>query len=264
MKKLNLLKNILARDFLLEIYTLKARYLILYSYIFFINIIYSYLISKNHGNLMDLFYNLYKSGEYVNNLNYIPVNWILINILILFITGDFIHNNLKNDSINVILKSEKLSIYWISKCIWIVINVIFIYISMFIITYILGGFILGFELEYSSSLESLFVFKIPPLKFIAVMLLLYILTSIATVFIQSILSLRFKSKHSFFITISINLLSTYCNNKFLIGIHSMILKHNWFERSSDLSIFFSIIYILLLIILLIVLGYRFLKNKDFI
>lgn len=257
-------KNILKLD-LIHGYNFYKKKLILFLAIMLIlNIGYIVTINNYNGNLMDLFFTIYKDLEFNEKSLYIPINWLIINIFIIFILGDFISENIKRDSNYILLRSKKILLYWISKCTWIVINVVFIYLVVMSLTYLLGGAALGFSLESSSLIDNELVIKVPSLTILISMITTYILTSVALVLIQCILSIVVNSRYSFFIATVILTMSIVSKNKFLIGIHSMILRHNYFNIEIGLSITFSIIYTIFISVILIILGYKLLKHKDFI
>ncbi|HBA04261.1 MAG TPA: hypothetical protein DCW51_10125, partial [Clostridium sp.] len=119
-----------------------------------LNIGYIGTINNYNGNLMDLFFTIYKDLWFNETSLDIPINWLIINVFLVFILGDFISENIKKDSNYILLRSKKIFLYWISKCTWIVINVIFVYLVLMGLTYLLGGAALGFSLGNSSLIDN--------------------------------------------------------------------------------------------------------------
>lgn len=264
MDNLKSFRNILKLDLIQGFNFYKKKLILFLMIMLILNIGKIVTIINYNGNLMDLFFLIYKDLIFNMYSINIPMNWLIINVFIIFILGDFISENIKRDSNYILLRSKKISLYWISKCAWIVINVVFIYLILMLLTYLLGGIALGFSLDSSKLMNDELVMKVPHLTIIIWMIITYILTSIAMVFIQCTLSIVINSRYSFLITTIILTMSIVSKNKFLIGTHSMILRHNYFNIKIGLSITFSIIYTVLISVILMILGYKLLKHKDFI
>lgn len=264
MNNLKSFKNILKLDFIQGFNFYKKRLILFLIIMIILNIGSIVSINNYNGNLTDLFFLVYKDMEFNEKSIHIPLNWLIINIFMIFILGDFIAENIKKDSNYILLRSKKISLYWILKCTWIIINVVFIYFILMFLTYLLGGIVLGFNLGHSSLMNNDLVIKAPHLTILISMIITYMLTSIAMVFIQCMLSIILNSRYCFLITTIILIFSIVSKNKFFLGIHSMILRHNYFDPKIGLSIKFSIIYTVVIIVTLIILGYKLLKHKDFI
>lgn len=264
MNTLKSFKNILKLDLIHGFNFYKKKLILFLAIMLILNIGNIVSIINYNGNLMDLFFLIYKDSEFNKTSMDIPINWLIINVFIIFILGDFISENIKRDSNYILIRSNKISLYWISKCTWIVINVFFIYLILISLTYLLGGIALGFNLGNSRLIGTKLVIKSSHLTIIVSMIATYILTSIALVLIQCTLSIVINSRYSFLITTILLTMSIVSKNKFLIGTHSMILRHNYFSSDIGLSILFSIAYTLFISIIFIILGYKLLKHKDFI
>lgn len=264
MDNLKSFKNILKLDLIYGFNFYKKKLILFLAIMLILNIGYIVAIINYNGNLMDLFFTIYKDLEFNEKSIEAPINWLIVNIFTIFILGDFISENTKRDSNYILLRSKKILLYWISKCTWIVINVVFIYLVVMGLTYLLGGAALGFSLGDSSLIDNELVIKVPNLTILISMITTYILTSIALVFIQCTLSIVINSRYSFLITTIILTMSIVSKNKFFIGIHSMILRHNYFNIEIGISILFSTIYTIFISVILMILGYKLLKNKDFI
>lgn len=264
MDNLKSFRNILKLDIIQGFNFYKKKFILFLIIMLILNIGSIVSIINYSGNLIDLFFLIYKDLVFNKKLIEIPINWLIINIFIIFILGDFISENIKRDSNYILLRSKKISLYWISKCTWIVINVVFIYLILMLLTYLLGGIALGFSLDSSKLMNDQLVMKVPHLTIIIWMIVTYILTSIAMVFIQCTLSIVINSRYSFLITTIILTMSIVSKNKFFIGTHSMILRHNYFNVEIGLSMTFSIIYTVLISVILMIWGHRLLKHKDFI
>lgn len=221
-------------------------------------------VRNYHGNLIDLFFIMYKDVKFDPISLDIPINWLIINVFVIFILGDFISENLKRDSNYILLRSKKILLYWLSKSTWIVVNMLLIYLVVMGLTYLLGGIFLGFNLENSKFIKEAVVMEVPHLNILIWMLITYMFTSLALTLFQTIISIVLNSRYAFLATTIILTMSIWWNNKFLVGIHSMILRHNYFNNQIGLSINFSLVYTIGISIILMVLGYKLVEHKDFI
>lgn len=264
MNNLKSFNNILKLDLIHGFNFYKKKLILFLAIMFILNIGNIATIINYNGNLMDLFFIIYKDIEFNVKLIEVPINWLIINTFVVFILGDFVSINLKRDSNYILLRSKKILLYWISKSTWIIINVFFIYLVVMGLTYFLGGVVLGFNLGSSNLINERVVVKVPHLTILISIAISYILTSIALVFTQCTLSIVINPRYSFLITSMLLVIPIWWNNKFLIGIHSMILRHDYFTVENGLSTVFSIGYTVLISITLMILGYKLLNHKDFI
>lgn len=262
MENFQMFKSVLQLDILRGWHNYKKKLLVFLSIILIIIIGSISIISRSGGNLSDLFFMIFRDIVFEKNELYIPVNWFLINIFIMFILGDFIHDNLRKDSTYLLLRIKKKTIFWLSKCVWIILNIIFIYTILITITFLLGGLFLGFR--FSNMISSQIISEVEHINIILSMIFLYILTSITVLLIQCRLSIIMNSKYSFTIVAIILSLSIVSTFKLLLGTHSMILRHDYFNSELGISVQFSILYTLLLSVGTIFLGNKLLQNKDFI
>lgn len=264
MDNLKAFKNILKMDLIQGFHFYKKKLILFLVIMIILNIGNSIVLINYGGTLTDLFFLVYKDVAFDKISLNIPMNWLIINIFSVFILGDFVGENMKRDSNYILLRSKKIYLYWISKCTWIITNVVFIYLILIGLTYLIGGAALGFSLDSGVIIDSYLINKVPHLTVILSMAITYMLTSLVLVFLQCNLSIVMNSRYSFLITTIIMTISIVTENKFLIGIHSLILRHSYFNSDIGLTIGFSIIYTVLISFSLMILGYMVLNHKDFI
>ncbi len=264
MDNLKAFKNILKMDLIQGFHFYKKKLILFLVIMIILNIGNAMVLINYDGTVIDLFFIVYKDVVFDKISFNIPMNWLIINIFLVFILGDFVGENLKRDSNYILLRSKKIYLYWISKCAWIIINVVFIYSMLIGLTYLIGGAVLGFSLGRGVIIDSYLINKIPHLTVVLLMVVTYMLTSLALVFLQCILSIVMNLRYSFLITTIIMTLSIVSENKFLIGTHSMALRHNYFNSDIGITMGFSIVYTVLISVSLMILGYSVLNQKDFI
>lgn len=264
MKNFQIFKSVLQLDTLRGWHDYKKKLIVFLSIILIITIGSINSVKQFDGNLSDLFFMVFKDVVFNKKELYIPVNWFLINIFIMFILGDFIHDNLRKDSTYLLLRIQKKTIFWLSKCAWVILNIIFIYTILIAFVFLLGGLFLGFEFGGSTIINNQIISEVQHINILVSMIFLYILTSITLVLIQCTLSIIMNSKYSFTIVAIILSLSIVSTFKLLIGTHSMILRHDYFNSELGISVQFSILYTLLISVGTIFLGNKLLEHKDFI
>ncbi|EQB86312.1 hypothetical protein J2Z44_002495 [Clostridium punense] len=264
MNNLKAFRNILKLDLIHGFNFYKKKLILFLVIIIILNIGNIVAVRNYQGNLIDLFFIMYKDVKFDPTALDIPINWLIINVFVIFILGDFISENLKRDSNYILLRSKKILLYWLSKCTWIVVNVLLIYLVVMGLTYLLGGVSLGFNLESSKFIKEVLVMEVPHLNILMWLVITYIFTSLALVLFQAIISIALNSRYAFLATTIILTMPIWWNNKFLVAIHSMILRHDYFNNEIGLSIAFSLVYTIGISVILMGLGYKLVEHKDFI
>lgn len=261
--------NILKRDLLYSISEGYGKYLVLIIYITFISITNCLLIRNNNGNIVDLFFYNFRDNGYLTHLNNtinIPWNWLMINALVVFIINDFTYQNLKSRSIYILTRTKRYREFWVSQLCWLFVNILILYILLFVITYTIGFIFLNGTMEWSSfgenPIANLLERDISPKMFIFTMFNLYLWSSITLGLIQTNLNMLIKPNYSILIVIVLMSSSIYLDDIFLPGIHSMILKHDFFNNLYNLTIMKSMLYNVFAITILSLSGYFLIKRKE--
>lgn len=271
MNNIKILRNIVKRDLLYGFSKNKVKYIIFALLIVLITVGMCNSIKSNEGNIVDLFFLNYRGIGYLDNikeLNALPIIWITINVFVAFIVGDFVSEDLKRNSIYVITRTKRFKEYWVSKVYWVVINVFFIYLILFTTTYFIGGLLIEDSIVWSKLsndlIKSILVKDVVARNFIIALIILYFTTSLAISFLQIYLTMFTKSNISYLIIVIVTCFSIFIDNQLLPGIHSMILKHDYFDNIHNLTLLKSILYNISLTLMFSYLGYRKITKKDII
>ncbi|GEM_PF-716658 len=264
-------RKLLKKDLVQGFYINRIKLIIFILFIVVMTIGMGNLIRNNEGNIVDLFFVCYRDIGYIENikeLNSLPIVWIFINAFVVFFIGDFVYEDLRKNSIYTLVRTKRIQEYWLSKICWIFINVFLLYVILFAVTYFIGGLFLDNSMKWTifsnRLIKEKMVRELSPLKFTIILFIIYTSTSMSIAVLQTYFTLFIKPVHSFLLVIIIISLSIFLDNQLLIGIHSMILKHDYFDSWHGLSLIKSIVYNIGLISLLSYLGYRRIKNKDII
>lgn len=257
--KIKTINSLIRRDF---IYSLRKS---LYIYFFIIveyGIINVIILGSFPNKITgtDLFYEIFKGASNqvdINNFQF-PLMWLMISSLIAFLIGNYTYNDLNTNGVYILIRIPNKMYFWITKIIWIILNVFTYYVVLFLIT-------LLFSRLYNLTFPVYSLFdhtKINSTKFLFDLFILYFTSSSALAILQAALSLIIKPSNSYIAIIILISISAFISCNLLPGQHSSILRHIPFSMQHNLNITKSLIYNCVFAILSVVLGYRILDKKD--
>lgn len=269
MNDINIASKLLIRDIRNNLHRNKWKYFLLIILVCYISIMNSNQFEDTSMSIIELFYLNFKDVGFINNyeLSSVPTIWIIINIFVIFICGDALYYDSKLN-VYLLLRVQKIHLYWISKTLFIILNIISTYLVLFLVTYIVGLIYnlnsLDWNMPAVNIINDLSFKQVTEGKFLIIIFTLYALTSISLTLIHVFFSFYMNSNYSFLIVAILICLSIFINNPLLPAIHSMILKHTIFEPSHHLTLQYSICYNVLLSIFLFFAIYISFKKKDLI
>ncbi len=189
--------------------------------------------------------------DYANRF-YFPVIWICFYMLVFFIVLYYPYDDIDGFGRYILINTKKRSVWYLSKCCWVVISVIF-YFAAHIISQLLICFIfrdsiclyLSDDEAYQSIYQNVsgntdIITHIP--------VQLYILPLVVCVTIgllQTTLSLYIRPFYSYIISAAILIFSAYHINPFLIGNYAMVQRSDLFLQNGVSAIFGIVICTLL-------------------
>jgi len=192
--------------------------------------------------------------------------WFLVNIYLSIIIGYFPLKDLSESGIQVLIRTKSRVSWWLSKCLWVIYNVL-IYYTIFIIvitvfSFFHGGLSLELSKELNLILSNLDISKFNFKGILVVGIILPLITSITFSLIQLLISLFTNSiiSNMFIITV-LTLTPFYCNS-FFIGNYLMILRSNLNIGDSGVSIVYGIVICVVLSIATIFIGANKIKRYD--
>lgn len=205
------------------------------------------------------------SGNAIELQDKLP-QWFLINIYLSIIIGYFPLRDLNESGIQVLIRTKSREQWWVSKCLWVIFNVLIYYcIAIIVIMFfaiLSGGLQLVPSVELNFILSGLEVGNFTSVQIIVAGLLLPIIASITISLIQLVISLYTNSIISnMVIIILLALTPFYCNSLF-IGNYLMVLRSSVCLGSQGVSMVTGIIICLLLSAGIIVLGNYKIKKMD--
>lgn len=215
-------------------------------------------------NFIDIFFITFRGGEY--DASYLPITWILINIYITYLIGSYCYDDLSKDSAHLIVRMNNRKEIWISKIIWMIMNVIFFYVIINIVIALFSITMLGFDFAWSefsrSTMLNSIQNKYSSTEFVLFTLSMYILSSVTLAALQMVISLVIKPIYIYIVNISLISIAL-CVEKFIIPIQSsMILRQNIFDNTYPINPVNSVIYNLTVLIIVIIMGSKVINNID--
>ncbi len=192
--------------------------------------------------------------------------WFLVNIYLSIIIGYFPLKDLSESGIQVLIRTKSRVSWWLSKCLWVIYNVLIYYTISIIVITVFSLFHGGLSLEPSKELNlilsNLDISKFNFKEILIVGIILPVITSITFSLIQLLISLFTNSiiSNMFIITV-LTLTPFYCNS-FFIGNYLMILRSNLNIGDSGVSIVYGIVVCVVLSIATIFIGANKIKRYD--
>lgn len=256
-------------DFIMgTIYSWKKYIIVFLIFLFFIINFQSIISSevkynsfKNLPNFSDYVIEIYKGRTNFNFDNKletlkIPASWILINIFLTFIIGYYPLLDLKTYGMQILLRSKRRYQWFLSKCIWVIGNVIIYYAIGYVVMILFSVFNGGISLtptnEINMNISQVNTTSFTSQTFFCICILLPIIISIALSLFQMTVALFTTSILSNIVIISILVISTfYCNGMF-IGNYLMILRNSKIDLNGVNTINGLIIGTIIIIISIII------------
>lgn len=155
----------------------------------------------------------------------IPINWMTIQVLVIGCVSIYPVNDLYGGGCIILLQFGSRMKWWISKCLWSILQVFilyFIFFSGMIICCIFFGGDWNYHTQIAVKMASV---TIANSKFLIIVIAISpIVYSIIAAIVQINLSLVVGPINSFACMVAYHILSIYCSNSFLLGNYSMIYR----------------------------------------
>lgn len=206
------------------------------------------------------------------------LKYILPNIIVLFVWGKAISNELEKGYLYAIFRIASKKIWWIGKILAMLISVIVYYISLVLISSMVYIYKFNFDVTnaFTDSIISTFekyvymINTVQPINMIIIILIINIICCFILITFQFLCSMIFKNSYWGFLAsvvlILISIMSININSffmKILPNNYSMIIRLNYITNFEMWHIKYS--YILFMAIFLFVIGIKYVdKNEVFI
>lgn len=197
-----------------------------------------------------------------------PISWLLFWGCAFFGTLSYPRRDLTSYGQQILIRVDRKTSWWISKCIWIVVNSALFFL-MYALTILLFALINSIPFYFKNQpeltmhlftnyYELTFSLSLSGIQVIALSLLLPLAFLISMALLQLLLSLVIPPIFAFFVTLSVLIISAFLTNPFLIGNYAMVLRNsNLIEGGVTLAQGFLIFA--LLAITVIIVGFYVIK-----
>ena len=190
----------------------------------------------------------------------IPIEWLVIHSYLLFVIGTYPKRDYEEHGYQFLLRAEKKSYWWLSKCIWIVVTVIFYWFliigTTFLFVVLKGGNIFEINKEICFYVANVDLGTINPTQFILVVTLMPILVFIFLCTLELILTFLFNNIVAIIILIGYLSVSVYWCKTWLFANYTMLLRINRVPLKLGI-VLLSVSYFGFMIV-----GYLFFQQMD--
>lgn len=192
----------------------------------------------------------------------LPVLIMVFQLFMMFIIGSYPKQDICGYGRNVFLESGSRKRWWISKCVWMCVNIIVYYVA--------AVFILGICLSIQESIHS---FKIADsmifqqvgkdsVSFLINLLLLPLFTSETIGILQLFIGVFIKPIWGYTFSIALLVISSYKVNPLLIGNYFMMARNRYFSLDGKLGVAEGSIVCMILFIGVVILGSWIIGRYD--
>jgi len=199
------------------------------------------IISREYDNLKEkptfgnYIFDIYKGVDISNRVDNkekieMPPGWILLNIFLSVVIGYYPLNDLREYGAQILIRSKKRWQWCISKCIWIIGNVLIFYAIGYIVIAIFslvnGGLSLTPNHNVNLAVLKLDTSSLTAKQVFSVGIILPIVTSMALSLMQLTIAMFSNSIFSNIFIISLLIASIYYCNPILMGNYLMMLRNS--------------------------------------
>lgn len=196
-----------------------------------------------------------------------PAFWMLIYLLLAYITLYYPYNDLDESGQNILIRSGGRRLWWLSKCVWNISSVICFFVLAWVI-FGLGCLATGnsLSLELSANIAGILKldpgkYLLSPVRLIPQTFLLPLLVMTAMNLFQMTLSLFIKPFYSFIVTAAVLLTSAYYLSPFFIGNYAMPLRSDQMvENGVNLTV--GIVVSVVIILISVIAGGIIFQRRD--
>ncbi|PDZ62249.1 hypothetical protein [Bacillus thuringiensis] len=239
------MKNILRYDLLVSFYTNRWKWLACFSIFGIITLLFSQTSNKPTS---DVFINYFFKGPKLPDSSIeIPYMFLLVQLYIFFIIGNNVSEDYRTYSMYIFTRLKKKNKWIISKICWLIINITFYYVTMFLLFITFTGF----NFTYNDTGQ--------PYNIILAIFFLMYTTSLSLGMFHVALSMLIKPIFSFIILGIFYLIPVFVNSSFSPGAQAMLTRHAPFTHTSLLD---SYIYNFIVFATSLFVFFIIIKKKD--
>lgn len=198
----------------------------------------------------------------------IPPGWVLLNIFLSIVIGYYPLNDLKEYGTQILIRSKNRWQWWLSKCLWIMGNVLIFYaigyIVIAIFSLINGELSLTPNHKVSLAILKLDTSSLAAKEVFSACIVLPIVTSVALSLMQLTIAMFSNSIYSNIFIISLLIVSIYYCSPILMGNYLMLLRNSLMVGIKGIETSTGIILSMAISFISITLGIFKFKTYDII
>ena len=185
----------------------------------------------------------------------IPMEWAVLHIICMFMNLKYPYIDLYERNIQFFIYSASRRNWWLSKCIWVVMNTV-IYYSFFW----LGAAVVNFIRQGGASSQVLI--EINLWKQVLMLFVLPIFVSIAIGMVAVVFTVFWNPIIGMIVGLGIYIASVYWENSILIGNYSMIIRNYWVKGEGEIHTVKGILFSIIIILFTIAAGSLLIQKKE--
>ncbi|OHX31076.1 hypothetical protein [Bacillus mycoides] len=226
--------------------------------------------SNETNNCLDLWFLLFGGvKDYTpGTMQFPPFSWLLIQASLAFLVGDYLYNELKENSFYVLVRVKRRFNWFFAKIVWIIITVVLFYMTI-LLSLVLSSLYLDLDINmwgsYSRTIfENQEILFINPLTFFSLSFFICFITSLVLSLVQVMLTLIIKPIYSYIFIIFILLLSVYISSPILLGRYLMVIRYIDYFSNGIFEGMHIIVYEILVFFFVLILGSIYFRKMNLV
>ncbi|PEJ98950.1 hypothetical protein [Bacillus wiedmannii] len=196
----------------------------------------------------------------------IPFSWLFVHALMAFLVGDYLYNELKENSFYVLIRVQNREHWFFAKVISVIITIFLFYVTI-AIALLLSSFSLNLNAnawgDYSKNLfEKEFITSTDPWGFLKISFLMCFVTSVLISLVQVLLTMIIQPLYSYIFIIIVLLMSIYITHPIFLGKYLMLLQYIDLFQKGIFTGIHVIVYEFIVILCVVTLGNIYYKKMD--
>jgi len=224
-----------------------------------------------HLTWIDYLVKIYEGGPELQKLDrriafYIPKEWLIVQFLFFVYICKYPRRDLEQRGIQIILRSQSKTGWWIGKCVWLLVNAVLYYVLLYL-AMIVSSLVGGSGIRQDFMIRDIWHIGLGSLQQTEGMITLLVMPCVCAIaigMVQVLLSIVFSASIALCISIGYLVLSVAVENKWILGNYTMLTRNRQLDAVNGVSNWMGIVIAAGIVIFSIVAGTLFIKKKELI
>jgi hypothetical protein len=203
----------------------------------------------------------FSTSDRNQNFN-IPIEWFLIQVGHYLIIAKYPRFDFEERGYQFIIRSGSKRNWWYSKCIWVCVNTVVYYGTIYLTIMVAAAFTGNLNLWNVKDIWGLQMNLLSPIQLIITLFVIPVLFAIAFGMLEMFLSFLWNPLVAVIIMLTVCVASAYWDNPLLPGNYSMLLRNKWMFPNYNISMEFGFIYAIIIGFVSAVGGYHYFYRQD--